>query len=105
MSPSKSKAVPPSPTEPQSSAEHQSLPLSSESWTDARRDSECTTTVSQDYAEHKPLLEDCENWEVKDLVHAIEEDFSDSDVVATGRSPKHLRGRDTGHWSPLGSSC
>ena len=83
-SPSKSKAVLPSPTEPQSSTEHQSLPLSSESWAEVERDSECTPTVSQDHAE------DCENREEEDLVDAIE-DFSDNDIMAAGRSPKHPR--------------
>ena len=82
MSPSKSKAVPLSPTGPQSSAEHQSLLLSSESWTDGQRDSERTLTVSQDYAEHRPLPEDCET-------HF--EESSNNNIMAAGRSPKHPR--------------
>ena len=56
--------------------EHEMLPLSSESWTDAQQDP-CTPTVTQGFAERTGLPVDRENWEEKDFadpIHPIEDD-------------------------------
>ena len=85
----------------QSSAEveHELLPLSSESWTDAQQNP-CTPTVTQGFAEHTCLPVDRESWEDYDFADPIDpiEDFSEDDHMAAtgsmataGRSPKHPR--------------
>ena len=75
--------------------EHELLPLSSESWTDAQQDP-CTPIVTQGFAEHTSLPVDRESWEEKDFADPIDpiEDFSEDHQVAAagsmataGRSP------------------
>ena len=78
-----------SPTVIQSSAEveHESLPQSSESWTDAQQEP-CTPTVTQRFAEHTSLPVDKENWEEKDFADPIDpiEDLSEEDHMAPAGS-------------------
>ena len=88
----------PATTIPQSSEEHDPLPLSDDSWADAQGDlgSPGTPTVLQSYATHDPLPADCEKWEEKAPTAApsdpIEElSGNDSMSVISGRSPKHPR--------------
>ena len=84
----------------QSSAEveHESLPQTSESWTDAQQEPG-TPTVTQGFAEHTSLPVERENWE-NDFADPSDptEDLNEDDqmaaagsMAASGRSTKHPR--------------